>query len=169
MTENELQALRTKWKQRVDLLPCEHLSLELEVDDLDCSTGNIACFTCGESVAQAPLAAQHPYKSDFSQKWIKEDSAEELVLSACKVPDGPHVNRRSDTRLPIEQAIIEKLQSGPCCFDDIVTGFPDFSWGELFVAVDCMSRDGRVSLLQIGCSTYQISLGSRFAYSSSTS
>jgi hypothetical protein len=64
----------------------------------------------------------------------------------------------------IEEAIIEKLRSGPCCFDDIVTGFPDVSWGELFVAVDCMSRDGRVSLLQIGYSTFQISLGSQFAY-----
>jgi hypothetical protein len=64
----------------------------------------------------------------------------------------------------IEEAIIERLRNGPCCFDDIVTGFPDVSWGELFVAVDCMSRDGRVSLLQIGYSMYQISLGSQFAY-----
>jgi hypothetical protein len=71
--------------------------------------------------------------------------------------------------LPIEEAILEKLRSGPCCFNDIVTGFPHCSWGELFDAVDCMSRDGRVALLQIGSSTYQISLGSRFAYSRSTS
>jgi len=71
--------------------------------------------------------------------------------------------------LPIEQAILEKLRSGPCCFDDIVTDLPNFAWGEVFVAVDCMSRDRRVSLLQIGYSAYQVSLGSRFAYSSSTS
>ena len=63
--------------------------------------------------------------------------------------------------LPIEEAIIEKLQSGPCCFDDVVTGLSNFSWGEVFVAVDCMSRDGRVFLRQLGYSTYQISLGSR--------
>ena len=62
---------------------------------------------------------------------------------------------------PIEEAIIEKLRSGPCCFDDVITSLPNFSWGELFVAVNCMSRDGRVSLRQIGFSTYQISLGSR--------
>jgi len=62
--------------------------------------------------------------------------------------------------LPIEEAIIEKLQSGPCRFDDVVTGLPNFGWGELFVAVDCMSRDGRVFLRQLGFSTYQISLGS---------
>ena len=70
---------------------------------------------------------------------------------------------------PIERAILDKSRSGPCCFDDIVTDFPEVSWGELFIAVDCMSRDGRVSLLQIGYSTYQVSLGSRFAHSSCTS
>ena len=72
--------------------------------------------------------------------------------------------------LPIEDAIIEKLRSGPCCFDEVVTGLPNFSWGEIFVAVDCMSRDGRVLLRQLGYSTYQISLGSQFVqFSSSTS
>jgi hypothetical protein len=72
--------------------------------------------------------------------------------------------------LPIEEAIIEKLRSGPCCFDDVVTGLPNFSWGDVFVAVDCMSRDGRVFLRQLGYSTYQISLGSRREeFSSATS
>lgn len=64
--------------------------------------------------------------------------------------------------MPIEEAIIEKLRSGPCIFDDVVTGLPNFRWGELFIAVDCMSRDGRLSLRQVGYSTYQISLGSQF-------
>ena len=71
--------------------------------------------------------------------------------------------------LPIEEAIIEKLRSGPCCFDDVVMCLSNFSWGQVFVAVDCMSRDGRVFLRQVGYSTYQISLRSQFAYSSSTS
>ena len=72
--------------------------------------------------------------------------------------------------LPIEEAIIEKLRSGPCCFDEVVTGLPNFSWGEIFVAVDCMSRDRRVFLRQLGYSTYQISLGSRHTeFSSVTS
>ena len=65
--------------------------------------------------------------------------------------------------LPIEEAIIEKLRSGPCCFDDVVTGLPNFSWAELFIAVDRMSRDRRVFLLQLGFSSYQISLGSHVA------
>jgi hypothetical protein len=72
--------------------------------------------------------------------------------------------------LPIEDAIIEKLRSGPCCFDDVVISLPNFSWGEVFAAVDCMSRDGRVFLRQLGYSTYQISLGSRRTeFSSATS
>jgi hypothetical protein len=72
--------------------------------------------------------------------------------------------------LLLEEAIVEKLQNdGPCCFDEIVTGLPNFSWGQIFVAIDCMSRDGRVFIRKLGFSTYQVSLGSLFAYSSSTS
>ena len=61
--------------------------------------------------------------------------------------------------LRIEEAIVEKLQKGdPCCLDDVVTSLPDSSWGEIFLAVDRMSRNGRLSLLQIGYSAYQIRL-----------
>jgi hypothetical protein len=28
--------------------------------------------------------------------------------------------------LPIEEAIMEKLRSGPCCFDNVVTGLPNW-------------------------------------------
>ena len=71
--------------------------------------------------------------------------------------------------MPIEEAIIEKLRSGPCCFDEVVTGFPNFSWAEIFVAVDCMSRDGRVFLRQLGFSTYQITLRTQVSLANSTS
>lgn len=71
---------------------------------------------------------------------------------------------------PIEMAILDRLrESGPCCFDDVVTSFSDLTWGEIFAAVDRMSRDGRLSLRQLGYSTYQISLGPQFAHASSTS
>ena len=60
---------------------------------------------------------------------------------------------------PVETAIVETLQKGgPCCLDDIVMYLPNFSWGEIFLTVDRMSRNGQVSLLQIGSSTYQIRL-----------
>jgi hypothetical protein len=65
--------------------------------------------------------------------------------------------------MPVEEAIVETLQrSGPCCLDEVVTDLPNFSWGEVFLAVDRMSRDGRVSLLQLGYSTYQITLRAQF-------
>jgi hypothetical protein len=71
---------------------------------------------------------------------------------------------------PIEEAIIEKLlESGPCCLDDVVMYRPDLSWGEVFRAIDRMSRDGRVVFRQLGYSTYQIALHSQFSYSNSTS
>jgi hypothetical protein len=70
---------------------------------------------------------------------------------------------------PIEEAIVKRLQqSGPCSLDDVVTHLSSFRSGEIFIAVDRMSRDGRVLLHQRGYSTYQLALGSQFAYSSST-
>ena len=61
--------------------------------------------------------------------------------------------------LPIEEAVVETLQSsGPCCLDDVVAYLPNFSWGEVFGAVDRMSRDGRLSLRQLGYSAYQLTL-----------
>lgn len=57
------------------------------------------------------------------------------------------------------ERIIEILQTtGPCILDEVVTYLPNFSRGEVFVAVDPMSRDGRVSLRQVGYLTYQIAL-----------
>jgi hypothetical protein len=64
--------------------------------------------------------------------------------------------------IPIEEAILELLRiSGPCCLDDVVTYLPDLSWGQVFSAVDRMSRDGRVLISQLGYSTYQIALHSQ--------
>jgi hypothetical protein len=69
-----------------------------------------------------------------------------------------------------EEAIIELLQrTGPCCLDDVVTYLPDLSWGEVFVAVDRMSRDGRLLLRQLGYSAYQIALRAQSASTSSHS
>ena len=66
--------------------------------------------------------------------------------------------------LPIEEAVVETLQSsGPCCLDDVVTYLPNLTWGEVFVAVNRMSRDGPLLLRQLGYSTYQIALRSQFS------
>jgi hypothetical protein len=59
-----------------------------------------------------------------------------------------------------EERIIEILQStGPCSLDDVVRFLDShLSWSNVFVAVDQMSRDGRVVLRRLGNSTYQIAL-----------
>jgi hypothetical protein len=70
--------------------------------------------------------------------------------------------------LRIEEAIIEKLRSGPCSLDDVVIHLSRFSTGEIFLAIDQMSIDRRVLLRQLGYSTYELSLGSQFAHSGPT-
>lgn len=66
---------------------------------------------------------------------------------------------------PIEAAIVETLQrSGSCSLDDVVTSIPNSSWGEIFAAVDRMSRDGRLVLHQRSYSAYQVSLGSQLSH-----
>ena len=66
-----------------------------------------------------------------------------------------------------EEAALETLQrAGPCGIDDLVIQLPYLSWGEVFLAVDQMSRDGRLLihrrllLRPPGSSSYQITLPS---------
>lgn len=59
----------------------------------------------------------------------------------------------------VEEAVIELLErTGPCSLDDVVTYLPTLSWGDVFIAVDRMSRNGRILLRQVGYSTYRIAL-----------
>ena len=38
--------------------------------------------------------------------------------------------------------------------DDLLSSLPELSWSEVFLAVNRMSGDGRLRLLQVGFSTY---------------
>jgi hypothetical protein len=63
-----------------------------------------------------------------------------------------------------EEAVLKMLQrTGPCCLDTLVMQLPKLSWTEVFVAIDRMSRDGRVLLRQLGYATYEITLPSQLA------
>jgi hypothetical protein len=65
-----------------------------------------------------------------------------------------------------EKDVIEALQrNGPCCLDELVRHLPNLSWGEVFVAVDQMSRDGRLLVRQLGYSysSYEITLPPQLA------
>jgi hypothetical protein len=74
------------------------------------------------------------------------------------------------TNVSAEEAVIDMLQStGPCCLDNLAIQLPNFSWGEVFAAVDRMSRDGRLLIRRqwlvrrLGNSSYQITLPSQLA------
>jgi hypothetical protein len=72
--------------------------------------------------------------------------------------------------MPVEEAIMEQLRlRGPCCLNDVVTYLPDLSWGEVFLAIDRLSRSGRVLHYRLSSSTYQIALRAQFMKSSLTS
>jgi hypothetical protein len=66
----------------------------------------------------------------------------------------------------MEEVVIDMLQrTGPCCLDDLVRYLPHLSWGQIYVAVDRMSRHGQVFLHQLGYSTYRVTLSSQLASS----
>jgi len=59
----------------------------------------------------------------------------------------------------VEEALIRELDArGPCRLDDLVTHLPNYSWNEIFIAVDRMSREGRVALRRMPGSGYEVSL-----------
>jgi hypothetical protein len=64
----------------------------------------------------------------------------------------------------VEEVVAKMVrETSPCCLDDLVTYLPNLTWGEVFLAVDRMSRDGRLLLRKVGYSSYQIILHSQLA------
>ena len=58
-----------------------------------------------------------------------------------------------------EKIVIERLRrTGTCFLDELVTSLPQLSWGDVFTAVNRMSRNGLLLIRQVGYSTYQITL-----------
>jgi len=52
------------------------------------------------------------------------------------------------TTTDIEMAIFQELKKrGPCHFDDLAKSLPTFSWNQLFLTVDRLSRSGRLKLM----------------------
>jgi hypothetical protein len=68
-----------------------------------------------------------------------------------------HANRPKKPG-PIESVIFQELQrSGACTFEELVTALPDYSWNQVFIAVDQLSRDGLLQLKRQGRFDYLIS------------
>ena len=57
MTILQAAALRMKWNMLPYSSACEHRNLELEWDDLGCSTRKYVCIVCGESIV---FQSKHP-------------------------------------------------------------------------------------------------------------
>jgi hypothetical protein len=57
-----------------------------------------------------------------------------------------------------EEAILNMLQRDEVLMmDDLIAGRPDFSWAQLFLAIDGLSRKNLITLHRVGLS-YQICL-----------
>ena len=60
----------------------------------------------------------------------------------------------------IESVILHELKRlGACTFDELVRALSDYSWNQVFMAVDQLSRDGRLLLTRQGRFDYLISIG----------
>lgn len=68
----------------------------------------------------------------------------------------PDANGPKTTDL-IESVIFQELQrSGTCTFEELVSALPGHSWSQVFLAVDQLSRDGRLLLKRQGRFDYRI-------------
>ena len=60
----------------------------------------------------------------------------------------------------VESAILETLERrGPCSLDELYQALSDYSWNQVFAAVDRLSRNGRLLLCRAGRFDYQVSIG----------
>jgi hypothetical protein len=51
----------------------------------------------------------------------------------------------------LETAIVQELiRRGPCSFDELTRSLPTYSWNQLFLTVDRLSREGRLRLRHPG-------------------
>lgn len=59
----------------------------------------------------------------------------------------------------LETAILEELnRTGPCTFDELTKHLPTYSWNQLFLTVDRLSREGRLCLNHPARVGFQVSL-----------
>ncbi len=62
----------------------------------------------------------------------------------------------------LETAILEELnRTGPCTFDELTRHLPAYSWNQLFLTVDRLSREGRLCLNHPTRVGFQVSLMGR--------
>lgn len=60
----------------------------------------------------------------------------------------------------IESAILRELvRVGPCAFDDLARSLREYTWNQVFAAVDRLSRQGRLALRRPGRFGFVVQIG----------
>ena len=63
-------------------------------------------------------------------------------------------------REDVESAILTTLERrGPCSLDDLYQALSDYSWNQVFAAIDRLSRNGHLALRRPGRFDYLVSIG----------
>lgn len=61
----------------------------------------------------------------------------------------------------IQSAIRSELtQQGPCALEILLNRLPQFSWNEIFIVIDQLSREGQLTLRHLSPFDYEVSIGS---------
>ena len=69
-------------------------------------------------------------------------------------------NGQTTQSCDVESAILEMLQRrGPCSLDELYQGLSDYSWNQVFAAIDRLSRNGHLALRRPGRFDYLVSIG----------
>lgn len=82
MTKDEVSAVRVQWEQREIPLHCDHITVEMELNDLGNTTGNYVCILCGESVAHRLV--------DHAESVMAKPEGGALLPEQVEAPICPH-------------------------------------------------------------------------------
>ena len=59
----------------------------------------------------------------------------------------------------VKSQILEAVRRAPGCqLDDLMTTCPDFTWNQLFLEVDALSRTGTLRVTSLGHGDYSLTL-----------
>ena len=95
MTKDEVAAARVRWEQRESPLHCDHITVEIELNDLGNTTGNYVCILCGESVAHERVDHAAPVTTKPEAAASRPTQVEAPICPHCKL----RLRRTDDDRL----------------------------------------------------------------------
>ena len=107
MTSPQAAALRMKWQQRETHLSCDHVTVELELNELGDTTGNYICIICGESVAHKRVDHAEGVMNKAEVGALDPKSRRPVAAP----PICPHY------KLGLERTGDDRLTSTYCCLD----------------------------------------------------